>query len=674
MAEQSQRPQLEIPPSQRRPSPGADFFQFGPFKLEISSRILYRGDEFIPVTPKALDTLFVLVEEAGRLVTKDELMQKVWPDAYVEEGSIANNISMLRKLLNPFFEGEGPIATVARRGYRFSEPVRLRSGKQMSLVTESSSGKLLTEDAKKAVAIADQVIAARKSGALTTSNLPDMSHVAAIKPVGRNVGETFRSPGVIWAALLLIVLTVGITIVLRPTATQASAPTPLRRTIVIMTMKNQSGDRDTTWFSTALSEAMNNQLGAGGQLRIISGGAVAQMEQDLAPQPGVGLSRRQLDEIGRNLGSDLILSGSYRHANGRVRVEGRLDDIATGGPVASFSVEDGEEKLIDLVAQVSRELRSKLGLAPSMPGEGEAARAAFSSNPNALRFYFLGLEALRIHDMRRSTELLTLSTQEDPNFALAHSALSIAWRVLGHDDKSQSAAKIAFDLSSKLGREDQLAVQGAYYEVMADWQRAIEKYQALWNFFPDNPAYALKLVHQQLLGDRLDDARRTLDQMRALPAPSDTDPRFDQVEADWYFRKGRFADVVAVATKGVAHARMRKSNQLQARMLLVQGKAEFRQGALDKARNLFDESRQLFDKLGDQGGVAEVLRADGIALASHGELAEARQRLDQALQIATSIKHERLIPEIVSARTELLQKIEKVDAGKALVAAHTSDR
>jgi DNA-binding winged helix-turn-helix (wHTH) protein/Tol biopolymer transport system component len=107
--------------------PGPDFYEFGIFRLEVSTRSLYRGGEFVPLTPKVLETLLVLVEEAGKVVTKDELMQRVWPDAFVEEGSIANNISILRKTLNPDFPGEGPIATVARRGYRFTAEVSLRS-------------------------------------------------------------------------------------------------------------------------------------------------------------------------------------------------------------------------------------------------------------------------------------------------------------------------------------------------------------------------------------------------------------------------------------------------------------------------------------------------------------------------------------------------------------------
>jgi DNA-binding winged helix-turn-helix (wHTH) protein/Tol biopolymer transport system component len=107
--------------------PGPDFYEFGIFRLEATTRSLYRAGEFVPLAPKALEVLLVLVEEAGKVVTKDELMERVWPEAFVEEGSIANNISILRKTLNPDFAGDGPIATVARRGYRFTAEVFLRS-------------------------------------------------------------------------------------------------------------------------------------------------------------------------------------------------------------------------------------------------------------------------------------------------------------------------------------------------------------------------------------------------------------------------------------------------------------------------------------------------------------------------------------------------------------------
>lgn len=100
-------------------------YEFGPFRLDAARRALYRGAEFVPLTPKAAEMLLLLVEEAGRVVTKEQILQRAWAGVVVEEGTIANNISALRKVLDAAFGGEGPIATVARRGYRFSAPVRV---------------------------------------------------------------------------------------------------------------------------------------------------------------------------------------------------------------------------------------------------------------------------------------------------------------------------------------------------------------------------------------------------------------------------------------------------------------------------------------------------------------------------------------------------------------------
>ena len=103
-------------------------YEFGPFRLDAARRALYRGSEFVAITPKAAEMLVLLVEEAGRVVTKEQILERCWAGVVVEEGTIANNVSALRKVLDPAFDGEGPIATVARRGYRFCAPVRSASG------------------------------------------------------------------------------------------------------------------------------------------------------------------------------------------------------------------------------------------------------------------------------------------------------------------------------------------------------------------------------------------------------------------------------------------------------------------------------------------------------------------------------------------------------------------
>ncbi len=99
-------------------------YEFGDYALDLSQRILLHEGRHIPLTPKAYDILLALVENNGRIVSKEELMQRVWPDSFVEEINLAKNISVLRKTLTNGADGREFIDTVARRGYRFRAEVR----------------------------------------------------------------------------------------------------------------------------------------------------------------------------------------------------------------------------------------------------------------------------------------------------------------------------------------------------------------------------------------------------------------------------------------------------------------------------------------------------------------------------------------------------------------------
>ena len=98
-------------------------WEFGPYRLDPNARVLFRDREIVPLTPKVLDTLVVLVERAGQLVSKEELLRSVWPDSFVEESNLAQNIAVLRKMLGKSMD-DGPfIETISKRGYRFVAPV-----------------------------------------------------------------------------------------------------------------------------------------------------------------------------------------------------------------------------------------------------------------------------------------------------------------------------------------------------------------------------------------------------------------------------------------------------------------------------------------------------------------------------------------------------------------------
>jgi DNA-binding winged helix-turn-helix (wHTH) protein len=115
---------LRDSPSVAKETPSQEtlrLYEFGPFCLDPAERKLLRGNEIVVLTPKAFDTLVLLVRNSGHLLERNELINMLWPDSFVEEGSLSNNIFLLRKAL-----GEDPayIETVPRRGYRFVGAVR----------------------------------------------------------------------------------------------------------------------------------------------------------------------------------------------------------------------------------------------------------------------------------------------------------------------------------------------------------------------------------------------------------------------------------------------------------------------------------------------------------------------------------------------------------------------
>ena len=94
-------------------------YEFGPYRLDSEEKVLTRDGQAVPIQPKDLETLLVLVERAGHLVNKDELMEKVWPGVFIEEGNLSKRIFNLRQVLGAGPDGRQYIETVPKRGYRF---------------------------------------------------------------------------------------------------------------------------------------------------------------------------------------------------------------------------------------------------------------------------------------------------------------------------------------------------------------------------------------------------------------------------------------------------------------------------------------------------------------------------------------------------------------------------
>jgi eukaryotic-like serine/threonine-protein kinase len=102
-----------------------EIYTFGPFRLEAATRTLARAGESVPLTGKAFDTLLVLVRQRDRVVEKDELVKLVWPDTFVSDDSLTHSVSVLRRALGDDSGQPLYIATIPRRGYRFTAPVHV---------------------------------------------------------------------------------------------------------------------------------------------------------------------------------------------------------------------------------------------------------------------------------------------------------------------------------------------------------------------------------------------------------------------------------------------------------------------------------------------------------------------------------------------------------------------
>jgi Tol biopolymer transport system component/DNA-binding winged helix-turn-helix (wHTH) protein len=99
-------------------------YEFGPFRLDAANRLLLRDGEIVPLKPKVFDTLLVFVEQPGQVISKNELMERIWQDTVVEENNLTQNISMLRKILGKDSSGQDYIRTIPRRGYCFTSSVQ----------------------------------------------------------------------------------------------------------------------------------------------------------------------------------------------------------------------------------------------------------------------------------------------------------------------------------------------------------------------------------------------------------------------------------------------------------------------------------------------------------------------------------------------------------------------
>jgi DNA-binding winged helix-turn-helix (wHTH) protein/tetratricopeptide (TPR) repeat protein len=639
-------------------------YEFGPFRLDPQKRLLTRGTDQIPLTPKVIETLVVLIENRDRVVSKDDLMKMLWPDSFVEESNLSQNVFVLRRALGDSSQEKRYIVNVPGRGYQFTEVVHEVDEAQLG-TTQEIEETVRVESRSLARVVVERVVPRQGPIGIRTGIAVAM---AALMTAGVLVYRSrFRRPA-------------------ERTGPLISLPAvKMRPSVAVLGFRNLSGRADTKWLSVALAEMLNTELAAGEQLRTIPGEQVARASLDVPWGETDTLAKDSLLRLRSNLGTDYVALGSYTILQDgnkkRIRLDLRLQDAAAGETVAEDAVTGNETDLFDLISEAGSRMRERLAIGKISNEQAAQVRSSLPSNPNAARLYAEGLAKLESFDALAARDLLEKATAADPKHALSHSALAEAWAGLGYDPKAREEAATAFGLSHNLSREEQLSIEGRYRELSNDLPAAIDIYRTLRTFFPDDLGYALRLASAQSRSGHGKDALQTVALMRSLPEPANKDARIDIAEASAAeslsdFRRSQQAAVAAAARADAqgSHLLLAAAKSKEAWASTRLGDPDRAFAAYSKARELwtaggnqrsaaaalggianllgdkgdfvgarkaFDEALLEFRKIGDMGNLASCSHNFGVLLTEQGDLLQAKKHLEEALSIQRDMKNER---------------------------------
>ncbi|HZZ91237.1 MAG TPA: winged helix-turn-helix domain-containing protein [Usitatibacter sp.] len=458
-------------------------YEFGPFRLDAPRRALYRGTEFVPLTPKAAEMLLLLVEQAGRVVTKEQIFQRAWAGVVVEEGTIANNISALRKVLDPAFGGLGPIATVARRGYRFAAAVRTGNG--------------IDINASAADVRAHAV--APGNGAAPPQATPDNPPVRAITE---------------------------------------------RDSVLMGDIENKTGD---AVFDGTLRQALLLHLAQSPFLQILADRKVKATLQLMQRPTDTPVTGEVALEICQRTGAKAAITGSIFALADEYSVGIVALDRDTGDIIASEQARArGKGEVLKALDAAATNLRANLGESlVSVKRLSAALEDLATPSLEALKAYTVGRrewnergDAAGIPHQLRALEL-------DPHFASAHSAVGIAFSNLGQTQRANEHIRKAYDLRNRASERERSRIEAIYHlnisgnvhqaldvfntmikayprdsyipgnigniqMQLGQWEKALESTTAALASEPTNVSHSnLAIIHMAL--GRREDARRTID-------------------------------------------------------------------------------------------------------------------------------------------------------------------
>ncbi len=414
-------------------SPDRVIYRFGQFELEPRERRLLGDGKPITLAPKVFDTLVLLVERAGRVATKDELMQALWPRGFVDEATLSNHIWQIRRALGVSAKNTDLIETVPKLGYRFTAAVTTVApgAPPLQATTASEPQPTLPSFRPRRVLKWNSLVLA---GAATVFAL------------------------LAWNVLWLRVPA--------PSATRATAPLDgtgqAAPALAIVGFDSLSRVAADAWLSRTLVAMLETDFGASPSIRLVPFTDVLDAGRDVAAPVAGGYGPDALSALRHRVGADYVLSGHYLLGAGgedpTLRIDFALQDARSGALLAVTSVESRLSGMNGLLAQVADAARAKLDIpVPDAKTAGQFA-AAQPPTPETARHLGLAFEAMDRNDTARSRDELMEVVAQAPGYAAGGLQLAKAWWALGYRQKALAAAEQARRRSTELPLEWRLQI------------------------------------------------------------------------------------------------------------------------------------------------------------------------------------------------------------------------
>lgn len=501
-------------------TPGTRVYRFGAFRLDVAGHSLQRNGQPLSVPPKAFQLLVLLIERSGALITKEELLDTLWPDVIVQENNLTQQISLLRKLLPKVLDDEGEwIETIPRVGYRFA-------------------------------------------GAVTIEAEPDPT-VAAAPAAIPQADEERESPR--WylrttAAVLAIVVTMATVFVLAKRHLVAEEPAKSVRSLAVLPLRPLAANTALDHLGAGIADAVTHHLASLDSLEVRPSSVVlryAGKERDLA-------------RIARELNVDAIVTGTIHRSNGRIRIRMQLVDVKRNVAIFSGQFDEPEVDLFSIEDLVAGAVARALAL--DAPARGGQAARRRSRVPGAYEAYLKG----RFEWSKRSPAGLTASISHyeraielDPRYAAAYAALGDAYnllpmhRVALPEDafpRAKRAAEAALALDPELADAHVVLGTAAFYYDW-DWATA-ERHLRTAIALDANYSTARHILSNLFVATaRFDEAFAMMEEARRRDPMSVT---LDSVGAYQYYLGRRYREAVEQARRTLD----RDSNYVQAHSVL----------------------------------------------------------------------------------------------------------